>query len=79
MQKKDGTKISFLEYYQNRYGLRITDHKQPLIVSMPKLADQRRGFDQPIILIPELCNMTGLSDEQRADFKLMKVRRPRIF
>jgi len=27
----------------------------------------------PIYLIPELCNMTGLSDEQRANFNLMKA------
>jgi len=27
----------------------------------------------PVYLIPELCNMTGLSDEQRANFQLMKA------
>ena len=27
----------------------------------------------PIYLVPELCNMTGLSDEQRANFQLMKT------
>ena len=27
----------------------------------------------PIYLIPELCNMTGLSEEQRANFQLMKA------
>ena len=27
----------------------------------------------PIYLVPELCFMTGLSDEQRANFQLMKA------
>ena len=40
---------------------------------MPKVRDQRGGVTGPIYLIPELCNMTGLSDEQRANFNLMKT------
>ena len=31
------------------------------------------NFKKSSILIYRLCNMTGLSDEQRADFKLMKA------
>ena len=27
-----------------------------------------------LVLIPELCHMTGLTDEMRADFRVMKVR-----
>ena len=76
MQKKDGSQISFKDYYKSRYNVNVTDPKQPLLISMPKMADQRRGFDQPIILVPELCNMTGLSDDQRANFKLMAVSDP---
>ena len=34
--------------------------------------DQRRGMDGPILLIPELCHMTGLTDEMRSDFRVMK-------
>ena len=44
-----------------------------MIISKPKLADQRRGFTHDIVLVPELCNMTGLSDDQRANFKLMQA------
>merc|ERR1719481_1578393 len=40
---------------------------------MPKVRDQRAGVTGPVFLIPELCNMTGLSDEQRANFQLMKA------
>jgi len=70
--KRDGTQISYVQYYKERYGLTIRDPKQPLIVSMPKKSDMRRGFEGPVHLIPELSFMTGLSDDQRANFKLMK-------
>merc|ERR1719341_2140852 len=60
-------------YYTERYNRSIRDPKQPLIVSMPKVRDERGGVSGPIYLIPELCNMTGLSEEQRANFQLMKA------
>jgi len=66
-------KITYLKYYTDKYNKAIRDPKQPLIVSMPKVRDQRGGVTGPIYLIPELCNMTGLSDEQRANFNLMKT------
>lgn len=62
-----------MDYYKEKYGLTIKDPKQPLLVSLPKAADIRRGNTKPLKLVPELCSMTGLSDEQRANFKLMKV------
>ena len=37
-----------------------------------QLREERSGNTGPIYLVPELCNMTGLSDEQRANFKLMQ-------
>jgi len=69
---KNGQKQSFMNYYETRYNKKITDVKQPLIISMPKVREERSGVSGPIYLIPELCNMTGLSDEQRANFNLMK-------
>ena len=66
-------KMSYLKYYEDRYNRKITDPKQPLIISMPKVREVRSGVGGPIYLIPELCNMTGLSDEQRANFNLMKA------
>jgi len=61
-------KISYLKYYADKYNKAILDPKQPLIVSMPKVRDQRGGVTGPIYLVPELCNMTGLIEEQRANF-----------
>jgi len=65
-------KMTYMKYYETRYNRKITDEKQPLLISMPKLREERSGASGPIFLIPELCNMTGLSDEQRANFNLMK-------
>ena len=44
---------------------------QPLMTVLPSLRERRDG-QGPTILIPELCNMTELSEEQRANFSLMK-------
>ena len=123
--RRDGSEITYIQYYQERFGIKITDLKQPLIVSMPTKQEQRKwGRTDPVYLvsyhynsvtlfyqssdripriplailkptkcrfvafysiisicdghifffqIPEICNMTGLSDDQRANFKLMAV------
>ena len=40
---------------------------------MPKLREMKGGVSGPIFLVPELCNMAGLTNEQRANFALMKA------
>ena len=39
--------------------MKITDLDQPLIVSKLKKKDLNRGEKEPILLVPELCTMTG--------------------
>ena len=75
-QKKDGTEISFYRYYKDRYPNLIDasfDRKQPLLVSMPSKQDYHRGDAEPqsVLLVPQLCNMTGLSQKQREDYRVM--------
>lgn len=70
---KDGSTISFKDYYEKRYGLQVKDLKQPLLISMPKDKDRRRGDMQAVKIIPEFTQMTGLTDEQRANFKMTQV------
>jgi len=70
---RNNEKISYLKYYETKYNKKIRDPKQVMIISMPKVKDQRGGVTGPIYLVPELCFMTGLSDEQRANFQLMKA------
>ena len=58
---KNGETISFMEYYKRKYNIIIRERNQPLLVSIPKDKDRRRGDNRPVKLIPELCLMTGES------------------
>uniref|UniRef100_A0A8C5LYC6 Piwi-like protein 1 n=1 Tax=Leptobrachium leishanense TaxID=445787 RepID=A0A8C5LYC6_9ANUR len=70
-KKYDGTDISFVEYYKTQYGIQIKDLQQPLIANIPKKVKpgEKAG---PLLLIPELCHLTGLTDKMRSDFTVMK-------
>lgn len=55
-----------------KYNIKIHDPKQPLLVYRAKPREVRSGTPEIIYLIPELCRQTGLSDDMRANFHLMK-------
>jgi len=59
-------KYSYLDYYYEKYQLEINPD-QPLL----KVINKRRN-DQEIFLIPELCFLTGLTENMRANFNMMK-------
>ena len=63
---KQGTPTSYQEYYRTKYNENISDMNQPLLINK----DRRTGNE--VALIPELCQLTGLTDAMRADFRLMK-------
>lgn len=63
---KNGTATSYTEYYKTRYNENISDSNQPLFINK----DRKTGNE--VALIPELCQLTGLTDAMRADFRLMK-------
>lgn len=63
--RKEDREITYKEYYQRRYQERISDTAQCLLISRPTRRDINRGDDKPIYLIPELCRMTGMTDEMR--------------
>ena len=68
-----GQEESFVSYYQKNYGQQIKDHKQPLLIHRPKrktVEEEESG--KLIALVPELCNMTGLTESMKSDFKVMK-------
>jgi len=49
-----------------KYDSTVKDMNQPLVVTK----DQKTGRE--IFLVPELCKMTGLTDDHRKDFNLMR-------
>jgi len=71
-EDQKGNNVKFTDYYLKRWGMKINDPNQPMIVSIPKERDIKGNTRLPVQLVPELCNMTGLSDAQRADFRLMQ-------
>jgi len=71
-EKQDGQRISYKEYYTTAYEQSPKDDKQPLLLSRPKDKDRKRGVSGNIYLLPEFCSITGLSDEMRANFTVMK-------
>ena len=43
--------------------MKIEDTTQPLLISKPSKKDRRAGQTGPLMLIPELCCVTGISEE----------------
>jgi aubergine-like protein len=67
----------FLTFSRQHYGITIDDVDQPLLLNRPKTKAKRDGAKEStendmVCLIPELCCMTGLTDEIRKDFRIMK-------
>lgn len=69
--------VSYVDYYKSHYNIEIKDLKQPLLISRK---EQRvEGKDEPAVLtfclIPEISYLTGITDELRADFKVIFIRK----
>jgi len=64
--EQNGKPVSYMEYYKTKYNQTITDANQPLLINK----DRKTGNE--VALIPELCSLTGLSDQMRSDFRLQK-------
>ncbi|XP_056198802.1 piwi-like protein 1 [Falco biarmicus] len=70
-RKADGSEISYVDYYKRQYNQEITDLNQPVLISQSR---RKRGtvMPVPVVLIPELCFLTGLTEKMRSDFNMMK-------
>ncbi|KAK9506113.1 hypothetical protein O3M35_008106 [Rhynocoris fuscipes] len=71
-EKRDGTKITYAEYYKHHYAIKIKDLRQPLLKSRVKGKIKGKEENTLVNLIPELCYLTGLTDTMRADMRVMK-------
>lgn len=58
--------VSYIEYFKTKYGQEVKDINQPALISI----NARTGMK--LVLLPELCQMSGLTDSMRANFQLMK-------
>ncbi|XP_078291444.1 piwi-like protein 1 [Panthera onca] len=72
-KKSGGEEITFVDYYKEQHGLVVTDLTQPLLVSKGKWKKSQQDTPhEPIMLVPELCYLTGLTDEMRKDYRVMR-------
>lgn len=56
-----------------KYNITIRDVHQPMLMSRAKDKDVRAGQTNLMALVPELCRITGLTDEMRSNFQLMRA------
>lgn len=73
-ETNSGSKISFIEYYKLQYGLIIKDINQPLLLHRKsvRIPGQVKKEEKLLCLVPELCNLTGLTQSMKSDFTVMK-------
>jgi aubergine len=71
---KDGNSLTYADYYQQQYGITIRDPNQPILVNLKRVRTLGESEKKEFFLglIPELCQMTGLTDEMRSSFTIMK-------
>lgn len=68
--------ITFVDYIKKQYNVDVRHLDQPMLVSKlkPRKIDLLKGKKDEhrvAALVPELCFLTGLTDEQRANYKVM--------
>ncbi|CAL7950934.1 unnamed protein product [Xylocopa violacea] len=72
-QLRNGDKISYKDYYKNKYQIRIRNDSQPMLVTRLKPRERRADQTDLVYLVPELCRATGLTDNMRENFNLMRA------
>ncbi|PNJ86414.1 PIWIL4 isoform 2, partial [Pongo abelii] len=72
-QKRDGTEITYVDYYKQQYDITVSDLNQPMLVSLLKRKRNDNSEARLAHLIPELCFLTGLTGQATSDFQLMKA------
>lgn len=66
--------MPYVDYYKEQYNMEIKDLKQPLLISRKevRISGEAEKREYTFSLIPELCNMTGLSDDQKNNYNIVK-------
>jgi aubergine-like protein len=67
-----GEPISYIDYYQKKWNLKIVDRNQFMLKTVDKKSKRVIYLLKVLYLVPELCFMTGMTDKMRADFNLNK-------
>ncbi|XP_051162825.1 piwi-like protein Siwi isoform X2 [Leptopilina boulardi] len=70
--EKNGERITYAQYLEQRYQIKNINMTQPMLVSKANARQRRSGMPELIYLVPQLCRTTGLTDQMRNNFQLMK-------
>lgn len=73
MDRDGGKEISYVDYMRHHYNVTVNDLNQPMIIHCPKPKRGQETGTETLYLIPELCVTTGLTDEMRANYTIMKA------
>eukprot|EP00404_Azadinium_spinosum_P005810 CAMPEP_0180441470 /NCGR_PEP_ID=MMETSP1036_2-20121128/13643_1 /TAXON_ID=632150 /ORGANISM="Azadinium spinosum, Strain 3D9" /LENGTH=781 /DNA_ID=CAMNT_0022447687 /DNA_START=176 /DNA_END=2521 /DNA_ORIENTATION=+ len=65
-ETKKREQMNFMQFYKSYYAKAIECERQPMLE-----AYREEESDMPIFLVPELCSLTGFSDDMRKDKNLM--------
>lgn len=70
----NGKLVTYVDYYKSQYNIDIQDKKQPLLIHHEerRIIGKTEKETITFCLIPEICYLTGLTDEMRKDFKVMR-------
>ncbi|KAF3427934.1 hypothetical protein E2986_02003 [Frieseomelitta varia] len=69
---KTGDTVSYRDYYKEKYQIEIRNGHQPMLVTKSKTRDRNAMQAQMVYLVPELCRVTGIDQEMRENFTLMR-------
>nr|XP_020027809.1 piwi-like protein 4 [Castor canadensis] len=72
-QRRDGSEITYVDYYKQQYDITLSDLNQPVLVSLLKRKRNDNTEAQIVHLMPEFCFLTGLTEQATSDFHLMKA------
>jgi aubergine-like protein len=70
---KNNREMTIADYYKEKYNITIKSLTQPLLVSKPSKKDLRDGRKEDVLLVPELCRLTGITPEMRGNFQMMRA------
>lgn len=57
---RNNEKITYVNYYQKKYDIKISNLRQPMLVSKSKTRDRQAAEPECVYLVPELCRATGI-------------------
>lgn len=71
---KDGSEVSYAQYYQKNYNITIKDMKQPILIHLEKVrvSGEVEKREMMLGIIPELAVLTGLTDDMKNTHVIMK-------